>query len=574
MARTFDPQKPGLLNDEPVYFRSLIGEGAEGEVYEVLVEREKVSKRMALKIPLEGREYDESFGEEAQLIANRDSRFVCVPTGPFPVTLPNGIVTRGILMPIYDRGDLDDWRKQQAKNSRSISPNETADILIQVAIGLQDSGLVHADIKPRNLLINDQGQIGIADWGIASEKGERFQEIPGTPRYMAPETIKAAPRTSKVDVFALGLIGYELNTRRQGRIFPNTDDQMVILDTIANQQRSFKTKDPLFTTILREATWNDPGKRSDLQDLICDLCAYPAARARLSPKDLEAAASRLLDRRSLNPSRSPDVDLAAIDGLLQNWEGNAAYGASLRKERDILANQCLTSTDPHRPRNRLDDLLDQYEQEHGERIFPPAQLRGEVLLINAERRSQLTPQIVQTQETQWNTAIKNGAFTKEQQEFIRQARAAIPHLNQSEAKEIGRTIANDWLTFGRALGQNENQSYVAIQGNEVMHYGMVVRNEQRAAKDGLWITVNESGRLVRTAHYQNGILHGTTQDFHPNGLIAKKTTYCLGEIHGEMEQWSSTGSLLGRDDFIQGAISRRNITKFDQNHQTRAGPSW
>lgn len=76
-------------------------------------------------------------------------------------------------------------------------------------------GLVHRDIKPANLLLRDDGEIKLTDFGTAlSQKGDVTQlaGLVGSPAYMSPEQIREAPLTQQSDMFSLGIVLYELLT--------------------------------------------------------------------------------------------------------------------------------------------------------------------------------------------------------------------------------------------------------------------------------------------------------------------------------------------------------------------------
>lgn len=100
-----------------------------------------------------------------------------------------------------------------------LDPAHTMDVIAQTAAGLSAAhlaGLVHCDIKPSNLLLTPDGQVKIADFGIAHVfggwPGIGPKILLGTPAYLAPEMVAGAPATPASDMYALGIVAYECLT--------------------------------------------------------------------------------------------------------------------------------------------------------------------------------------------------------------------------------------------------------------------------------------------------------------------------------------------------------------------------
>ena len=91
-------------------------------------------------------------------------------------------------------------------------------ILIDMAVGLEhvhDSGFMHLDVKPENVLVSRNGNVRLVDFDLARpipKKPIRTSRNPGTPAYMAPEQLQRQPIDQRVDIFAFGVSAYELLT--------------------------------------------------------------------------------------------------------------------------------------------------------------------------------------------------------------------------------------------------------------------------------------------------------------------------------------------------------------------------
>ena len=101
---------------------------------------------------------------------------------------------------------------------RKLEPLRAAEIILQAARALEyaeRAGIVHCDIKPDNLMLTANGEVRLADLGIAkslNEKGkaEQSEGVFGSPNYMSPEQARGLPLDHRSDLFSLGSTFYRI----------------------------------------------------------------------------------------------------------------------------------------------------------------------------------------------------------------------------------------------------------------------------------------------------------------------------------------------------------------------------
>src|SRR6187402_2155704 len=105
------------------------------------------------------------------------------------------------------------------RRSGALPPRQVARIGSAVARALAAAharGLVHRDVKPGNILIGTDGQVKVADFGIARAIAEAQVTLPGTTlgsvHYFSPEQARGEPATSSSDIYSLGIVLFEMLT--------------------------------------------------------------------------------------------------------------------------------------------------------------------------------------------------------------------------------------------------------------------------------------------------------------------------------------------------------------------------
>jgi serine/threonine-protein kinase len=160
--------------------------------------------------------------------------------------------------------------------------DHVGNILIDMAVALEhvhDSGFMHLDFKPENVLVTRNANVRVVDFDLAQrrpEKPKRMSKNPGTPAYMAPEQLLRQEIDHRVDIFAYGVTAYELLT---GRKPFEGDTPKEILQAQLDRETTFvppRALNPdippaLEKSILR-CLERDPGKRyPDLSMLVHEL---------------------------------------------------------------------------------------------------------------------------------------------------------------------------------------------------------------------------------------------------------------------------------------------------------------
>ncbi len=176
------------------------------------------------------------------------------------------------------------------KSLGSLSVKQTLQIALQVALGLEAihaRGIVHRDLKPSNIAVDFGGRVVVMDFGLARGPIDSEVTAPGvlvgSYAYLAPEHIRGEPLTASADVYALGLVVYEMLT---GKRPPGDEDQRPLAlrgDSVVVAPPSFHEPDvpkDLDAITTRCLSWNvsDRPAVSEIRDSLDQLLASEEAR--------------------------------------------------------------------------------------------------------------------------------------------------------------------------------------------------------------------------------------------------------------------------------------------------------
>ncbi len=210
---------PGEMLGERYRIIGLLGRGGMGEVYRA--DDLKLGQAVALKFLPESPAAPGQSDADTTAMADR---FRAEVRNARQVSHPN--VCR-----VYDIGEIEgrlflsmeyvdgEDLATLLKRIGRLPPAKALEIARQLCAGLaaaHDKGVLHRDLKPSNIMIDGQGRARITDFGLAVRSDEPGEgRIIGTPAYMSPEQLAGRAATVKSDLYALGLVLYEIFTGKK-----------------------------------------------------------------------------------------------------------------------------------------------------------------------------------------------------------------------------------------------------------------------------------------------------------------------------------------------------------------------
>jgi serine/threonine protein kinase len=201
----------------------LIGRGGMGEVYRARDAR--LNRPVALKFVS-----SEHVKESARRRFEQEARIASALNHPHILTVHDAGEFEGqqyLVTEFIDGGTVREWARSSKPDWRQV-----VDLLIGVADGLacaHEAGVLHRDIKPDNILVTKTGYAKLADFGLAKLTQRADEELAdavtvsrtspgviiGTIAYMSPEQASGKPLDARSDIFAFGVVLYEMLSGRK-----------------------------------------------------------------------------------------------------------------------------------------------------------------------------------------------------------------------------------------------------------------------------------------------------------------------------------------------------------------------
>jgi serine/threonine-protein kinase len=251
---------PGAIVAGRYRMIGLLGRGGMGEVYRA--DDLKLGQAVALKF----------LPADVERDPERLERFLTEVRMSLRVTHPNvcrvfdiGQIEERLFlsMEYVDGEDLASLLRRIGR----LPEDKAVEIARQLCAGLaaaHGEGVLHRDLKPANIMIDGRGRAKIADFGLAGgAEGISGQEARvGTPQYMAPEQVAGGALTERTDIYALGLVLYELFTGKRAFEIKDLDDlQRLSSSTPTSPSSHVSGLNPLVERAILRCLEVDPAKR-------------------------------------------------------------------------------------------------------------------------------------------------------------------------------------------------------------------------------------------------------------------------------------------------------------------------
>ena len=260
---------------------ALIGEGGMGQVYQAT--DTKLNRQVALKILPEAFAADPDrlarFQREAQVLASLNHPGIAQIHG-----IEEAEDTRALVLELVEGPTLADRIAQGP-----IPVDEVLPIAKQIAEALEaahEQGVIHRDLKPANIKLKPDGTVRVLDFGLAkaversggsdpslsptlTAAATQMGVILGTAAYMAPEQAKGKPTDKRADIWAFGVVLFEMLTGR--RMFEGDDVSEVMAGVIKSDPEWAALPDslpPTLVTYLKRCLRKEPTERlRDIGDM-------------------------------------------------------------------------------------------------------------------------------------------------------------------------------------------------------------------------------------------------------------------------------------------------------------------
>ena len=303
----------------------------------------------------------------------------------FLVEARSGVLNHQNIVTVYDFGEQDgnpyivmeflrgESLERLLKDERQVPLVDKLDMVRQTCEGLgyaHSKGVIHRDIKPANIMVQPSGQIKIVDFGIArlenTSGNTQTGAVIGTFHYISPERLKGEPSDGRADIWATGVMLYQILT---GRLpFPGED--VSALHKVVNEPFEPLSKfltgyPPALDAVMDRALAKNPEDRySSAEEMASDLAGINDGLKRLRVGELLVQVKDLMDDEQLTSARPMLLDLQRLDpqntevkGLLREVQERLS-----RQQKSEQLRQLMQAADDASRERRYGEALEFLKQ--------------------------------------------------------------------------------------------------------------------------------------------------------------------------------------------------------------------
>lgn len=264
-----------------------------------------------------------------------------------------------IMLEYVTGGTLLQFLEKARKSNEQLTLPTALKLMSQISLGAQaiNEQLVHRDIKPDNILLlgEEDPIVKICDFGIAKAalEGTRLETFKGIQhfRYMAPEVIQRGKNTTKIDVYSVGLVFYEILTLEHPLVsqVSDPDDPFEWHDVHQHKQcqdvRSVRSDVPRhISKLLLRMTDKSPNVRPNWEEVLSALTSEPRSSPTKLP-NIDPSIVTIMEQTAEAKFREEQAEKVRILDEQKRTKDTAIRNATLRAEVDARQNDLLAEFD-------------------------------------------------------------------------------------------------------------------------------------------------------------------------------------------------------------------------------------
>ncbi len=374
--------------------------------------------------------------------------------------------------------------KQMVQEKGKLSSDETVPILQQILRALNaahSEGIVHRDMKPQNVMVDQQGVVTVMDFGIARSMEAsgvtRAGALLGTPAYMSPEQAKGLPADARSDLFAVGVIAYEMLTGNPP--FEAETAMATMLKRIQERATPLEELDPSIprnlSSLVSKLLERDPENRyQNAREVLEDL------ETRRTPRT--SAGDTLVPIAGATPAETIALPLAAATprgkAVPWTWLAAGALGVAIA----VIGFLIRDKISPHAPARQeaVSVLVADFQNATGESVFDGS----------------LEPMFILAME---GAKFINGYDRGAARRIAAQLQPGATKLDEPLARLVAVRDGIHYVVSGSV--NKEGESYrLSIRVTDAINGKIVLEKEVKGAnKEGVMPAVSKLAAQVRNA---------------------------------------------------------------------------